>query len=177
MAGFDRGYATSYYRPLHYVSDMVVFHFFGLTPWPYHLLSLLIHIGTTLMVFFLARSFIARSTEGDRLIWGPFAAAVVFGLHPIHTEVVMWASALPDAGYSFFYLASLFLYVQSSKRERPFLPLFLATAFYMVAIFFKEPAITLPLVVVLYDLVDKGKLRLSRYGGFIFVTAFYMGLR
>jgi hypothetical protein len=53
-AGFDRGYWTSFYRPLMHVLFMVTHAVFGLRPAGFHLVNMLLHAGNSLLVYLIA---------------------------------------------------------------------------------------------------------------------------
>ena len=126
-------------------------------PFGYHLFNILIHIGTTFLVFFIAQLTIAKGTS-----WGEDAAlkialitALLFGLHPIQTETVTYISGRPGGLAGLFYFLSLLLFILASlKGSRvlrfAFYPLSLIIFF--MAVLSKESAITLPAIIILYDL-------------------------
>jgi len=112
----------------------------------------------------------------------PFLAALIFAVHPIHTEPVVWVAGLPDVSFAFFYLLSLFLYVRSAGEPRwrgrgaalSVLAFFLATLC-------KEPALTLPFVLVALDsALGRRPWRVGhavRYVPYAVATAVYLALR
>ena len=126
-------------------------------PFGYHLFNILIHIGTTFLVFFIAQLTIAKGTS-----WGEDAAlkialitALLFGLHPIQTETVTYISGRPGGLAGLFYFLSLLLFILAGlKGSRvlrfAFYPLSLIIFF--MAVLSKESAITLPAIIILYDL-------------------------
>src|SRR3989338_2522386 len=80
---------TSYdhelYIPLTLLTYQIEYSLFGQNPIFYHITNLLLHLANTLLLFVLLRKFANESTA--------FLAALLFGIHPINTEAVMWASA------------------------------------------------------------------------------------
>src|SRR6267378_78163 len=59
----------------------------SLNPWLFHAASLIVHVGSVLLVFRILRRLIGRD--------GPsFAGALLFAIHPLQTETVAWASGL-----------------------------------------------------------------------------------
>jgi 4-amino-4-deoxy-L-arabinose transferase-like glycosyltransferase len=82
--------ASSYYRPLMHVVYMMEYQVSGLSPWAYHLMNVLIHTGTSLLVFFVALQLLRRSgdTSSSRSAGIAFLAALCFAAHPIHSEAV-----------------------------------------------------------------------------------------
>lgn len=132
--------ASNYYRPLQTVGYMLAYAIGGISPWPYHLLNVVLHIITTIFVYLLCREFRLSS-------FASILAGLIFAVHPIHTEVVAWIAGLPDAGCGAFYLMSLWAYlryVRSSKKGW----LGLSALAFLVALHFKEMALTLPGVIL-----------------------------
>lgn len=93
----------NYYRPMHFLVYSAVYHLFGLTPWAYHLLMLLVHAATTLLVYLLAR----RLLSGWQ---GAVMAGALFAVHPIHSEAVLWIASVPDAVMTLLVLAALYAF-------------------------------------------------------------------
>ena len=84
-----------YYRPLFVAWSMLNYTLFGLRPWGWHLGAVLLHVGTVLAVFWLARRL--------RLdYWTAAVAALIFALHPVHIEPAAWISAASDSMVAMF---------------------------------------------------------------------------
>ena len=145
------------YRHINGLSFALNYQWGQENPFGYHLFNILIHICTTFLVFFIARLTIAKGTS-----WGEDAAlkialitALLFGLHPIQTETVTYISGRPGGLAGLFYFLSLLLFILASlKGSRvlrfAFYPLSLIIFF--MAVLSKESAITLPAIIILYDL-------------------------
>src|SRR5262249_32768525 len=82
------------------------YHLFGLWPQGWHLVSLVLHIGCSIGVFYLL-----LLLSGQRLVAA--GAAALFAVHPIHSESVCWVSGLTDPLFSLFFIASLCLYLKA----------------------------------------------------------------
>lgn len=82
------GTASPYYRPLTSLSLLLDRRLWGLEPSGHHLTSLLLHLVAVAFVGLL----------GERRLGAPraAAAALVFGLHPIQQEAVVWVAARND---------------------------------------------------------------------------------
>jgi tetratricopeptide (TPR) repeat protein len=124
-----------------------------------------------------------------------FIAALLFATHPVHTEAVAWVAAVPEAAYTFFYLSSFYFYMRfhpplsplpsREGRKRVAFPQSgsyrLSLASFCLSVFFKEPALTLPLILVLYDRsVKKERFTLAgarRYLPYVVVICCYFVLR
>jgi len=86
----DEGQAGSnYWRPT-FVAWMILCHaLFGLAPLGWHVLSVLLHVAVTALAFV----FVRRLGLGT---WAAAAVALVFAVHPVHSESVAWISGSPD---------------------------------------------------------------------------------
>lgn len=164
--GVDGG-KTSFYRPLIYMFFMAAYHLFGLQAWGYHLLNILLHGGASVLVFLLAERFLRSSAAppGPFPLILPFLAGLLFATHPIHTEPVAWVSGVIDVSYTFFFLLSLILYIQTSEQGRLYGPahIFSVVAFFLATLC-KEPAVTLPAFLLIYDFAFPQKKPWSSYG-------------
>ncbi|MCK5014885.1 MAG: tetratricopeptide repeat protein [Candidatus Omnitrophica bacterium] len=141
------------YIPLTTFSFAIEYHFFEYDPFIYHLDNLLLHLGVVAFAFWL----------GLRLGLSVFAsgiAALLFGIHPIHVESVAWVTERKDVLYSFFYMAALLSYsyylgftkstpsLQIKKSYRFLVLTFIFGIFSMLA---KPMALSLPLILLLFD--------------------------
>jgi Flp pilus assembly protein TadD len=113
----------------------------------------------------------------------PFAAALLFATHPVHTEAVTWVAGLPDLSFAFFFLLSFLLYLRSTD-EKPPLPWSypLSVLSFFLATLCKEPALTLPIVLMGYDsLVRRNPggllVRFRRYVPYFAAAGIYLILR
>ena len=82
-----------------------------------------------------------------------FWAALVFALHPVHTESVAWIAAITDVEMALFYLLAFYLFVRLSEvdpRKMSRYRLGMVVSF-VLALFSKEPALTLPLLATVYE--------------------------
>lgn len=91
---------SNYYRPTFVVWLILNFNVFGLNPFGWHLMNVLLHVGVCLLAFFL----IKKWTADEKIA---FAIGLVFAVHPVHTETVAWISGSPDLLFGLFFLAAL----------------------------------------------------------------------
>jgi hypothetical protein len=185
---------SNYYRPIMNVVYMANYHLFGLKPWGFHLVNVLFHAGVSVLVFFVtarlgAGSFpdpspppVARGGMGG-LLSLPFIAALLFAVHPIHTEAVAWVAGLPDLSFTFFFLLSFALYIDSTRgKEIQKGRYALSVASFFLSALSKEPALTLPLILMGYDHLsgppeNSFRGRWKRYLPYFVVAAVYFALR
>ncbi|MDD5691624.1 MAG: tetratricopeptide repeat protein [Candidatus Omnitrophica bacterium] len=128
----------------------------------YHLVNIGLHILTSFLVFWLACltfSFPAMKEEAaysHRELMGFFTAAI-FLTHPVQTEALNYIFQRVTILSAFFYLTSLCLYAKAmlALREGGRVNKFCYSASLIAAfigMFTKENIVTLPLMILLYDL-------------------------
>lgn len=91
-----------------------------------------------------------------------FAAAMLFAVHPIHTEAVTGVVGRAETLASIFFLASFILYTKSTKFKRStgWKYLILSMASVATAMLCKEQGITITGVCAIYEIFVAQKLRL-----------------
>ena len=175
------GRVSSYYRPLMYVIYRATYVVFGLKPWAFHLVNVLLHIAVTVLLFLLARRLWGADASADPwFLSPPFVAAMLFAVHPIHTEAVAWVAGVGELSFSFFYLLALCLYAH--PRSDWGTPYIFSLVCYLLAMLSKEPAVTLPGMLLVYELLFRNGLRswrviALRLAPFGLVFLAYAGLR
>jgi tetratricopeptide (TPR) repeat protein len=145
-----KGSESNYYRPMMYFFYLLTYTAAGLTPWVFHLVSILFHTGVSVLVYLtgvrLMEGAIPRRDVSPAL--PSFFAAALFASHPIHVEAVAWISCLPELVYSFFSLLAFYLYIRFRGRKAA---LSFSLLSFFLACLSKEPALTLPLVIAAYE--------------------------
>src|SRR5438552_14548605 len=134
--------SPSQYFPLTYSTFRIEHALWGLNTTGYYWVNLLLHVGNALLVW----AVLARLK-----VPGPWLAAGIFALHPVQVESVAWISELKNVLMGFFFLLTLLAwieYVDETGERRPF---FYAAAlvFYLLALFAKSTACTLPAALLL----------------------------
>jgi tetratricopeptide (TPR) repeat protein len=186
MWAFRLKEATNYYRPMFHIFYMSDYYIFGLRPWGFHLTKILFHMGSSLLVFLMASTIISRHGGGNTKTYKesvPFAAALLFATHPIHTEAVL---GITEVSLAFFYLLSFYLYVRADVAGRG-IPV-TSVVFFFLAALSKETALTLPILLFAYDYSFKRDsvlhptpgtfyLLLKRYLPYLVVAGIYFILR
>jgi len=156
--------AGTLYRPLTIASYRLNHDLAGVAPWSYHLVNVLLHGLVTALVFLLAR----RLTSAP----GAAAAAILFAVHPIHTEAV--ASVVGRAEL----LSALFVLAAWYWRSRPVAALVL----FVCGLLSKENAVVLPGLLLAEDLAGRRlpsgpKEAARRYLAPLAAVGAYLGLR
>ncbi len=143
---FTSFYKEFFSQPLVLLSFSLEFYFFQLDPFFYHLDNLILHIFNTILVFSLILMLSKRISIS-------FIAAILFGVHPLHVESVAWIAERKDVLSTFFFLQAIILYMAYKKKSQPifyYVSLFL----FILALFCKAMAVTLPVVLLLCDYLD-----------------------
>ncbi|MFC1624162.1 tetratricopeptide repeat protein [Candidatus Omnitrophota bacterium] len=139
------------------------YHLHGLNVFGYHLFNIIIHIISAILVFLFIKLTLSMPTIKDKKIASDpniFAifTALIFLAHPLQTQAVTYIVQRFTSLATLFYLASLVLYIKSRLLEKETPSSGLWRAYYslslitvVIAMFTKEIAITLPLVILLYE--------------------------
>jgi hypothetical protein len=136
------GYASNWH-PLTWIFHMLDVQFFGLDPYRHHLVNLIFHIATTLMLFLVLH-------QMTKALWQSAFVAALFALHPLHVESVAWVSERKDVLFAFFWMlvmGAYFSYVQRPGLKRRLVVL-LCFALGLMA---KPMLVSLPFVLILLD--------------------------
>jgi len=102
---------SGYYRPLLGASFMLDYALWHTNPFGYHLANLIFHILVAILVFLLVEMLFK-----NRVI--AFSSALLFSVHPIHTEAVSFISGRVDVLCLFFFLLSLLLFLKYFYNNR-----------------------------------------------------------
>lgn len=138
--GIGRPGGALYYLPL--------YHFFRIDPQPYRVVQISILAASIPMVYYLARLLaFSRSVA--------FLAVLAFCYHARLSNLVFSGSGVYDVLCGFFYFAALTYYVRIREKGLLLRPtqciVFLAV--YICALNAKEMAVTLPVIILIYELL------------------------
>lgn len=155
------------HRPVMVASLIVDHAVWGLTPVGHHLSNLLIHTVNALSFFYLLMMLL----PGQKAV---FIGAVLFAAHPIHSETVNAINFREDLLVTMFYILSLSFFIKGIKAKKRWSLWTLSILFYVLALFSKEMAVTLPAVVLLYLYLYRCKyenyFQQRRYHFYIFIV-------
>ena len=137
------GAHVDYWRPLTWLSHMADCQLYGLNAAGHHAMSVIIHIVTSLLLFYLFQ----RMTGA---MWRSGFVAAAFALHPVHVEAVAWAAERKDVLGGLFWVLTMLAYMQ--YVDRPGIRRYLSVvALFAMAIMSKPMVVTLPFVLLLLD--------------------------
>ena len=136
----------NFYRPLLMASFALDFRYWALEPFGYHLVNLFLHLSNALLVYCLVWLLSKKKTV-------PFLAALLFAVHPVHTEAVTYISGRGDPLAAFFSLLSLLCFIKFTGQEgvRKTAFYIVSVVFFAIAVFTKESALVLPAFFALYS--------------------------
>lgn len=122
----------------------------------YHLVNFLVHLLAGIALFWFARGLLhtpaLASDDPGWKRWIPWLAVAIFLLHPLQTQAITYIVQRYTSLMAMFYLASMAAFVWA--RLRGSLPLFtVAAAGLVLAALSKQTAATLPLALVLIELL------------------------
>ncbi|MCF8152412.1 MAG: tetratricopeptide repeat protein [Sulfuritalea sp.] len=124
----------------------------GLGVTGFHLTNLIIHLINTWLVFRLSEAFIGRQMLCERLQYVPLFAALLFAVHPAHTEAVTYLCGRSTSLMTLFYLGGLLAYVTGRIRKNRLRLYAITPLMFVLALSVKETAVTFPLALLAWEL-------------------------
>src|SRR5688572_25774403 len=140
---FTTGTAANWH-PLTWLSHMLDVSLFGVAPGPHHIVNLVLHVTSTLLLFLVLN----RMTQSP---WRSGFVAAVFALHPLHVESVAWVAERKDVLSGCFWMLTMAAYagyVDRPSRMR----LAAVSGMFAVGLMAKPMLVTLPCALLLLDL-------------------------
>ncbi len=141
------GFTGFLYIPLTTVSWQLTSAIAGIQPWAFHLGDILLHAACAVLVYLIAK----RLLPGK--LWLAVGAGLVFAVHPINTEAVVWASSRKDLLSSLFALASLLSFLRYLDGDEQ--STWKSLGLFALSLLSKTTAVLLPLVFVVLLLQRK----------------------
>jgi protein O-mannosyl-transferase len=144
------GHLDHMVRPFLHLTFFIDRSLYGDAATGYHVLNFLLHLGSGFLIYGILCH--AVTEEAQQV---PFGTAMVFLIHPISTETVTYISGRASGLMAFWYLLALFLYIKESEETNGHLScrLYRAGALlcFVLSVASKEPAVTFPLALLLWD--------------------------
>lgn len=143
---------TGYYRPVPLLSFWTDHLVSSRIPYSFHATNILLHALNSGLVFIFLGLFLSRPAS--------IAGALVFAVHPAHTESVAFVSGRTDLWATFFALLCAVTWIRKRVDGVPVVAasgmrmLVVAVSFILAALS-KEVAILLPLVLLAYDFMKR----------------------
>ncbi|MCU1258716.1 MAG: Tetratricopeptide 2 repeat protein [Bryobacterales bacterium] len=139
-------------RPLLGLSLWIDFHLWGLNTLPYHVVNVLLHWSSAVLLFWIVRKLLSLAgTKGIHSYLLSFFAALLFLLHPVQTEAVSYIASRSE-NQSAFFLFSAFCIFLYRKSQAITWPVSLAVlALFLCALATKEHVVAFPALLLLTD--------------------------
>jgi len=164
---FSRAGSTAlngiYYKPLLSVVYSILFTFFGNTAFIYHILQLLLHIGNSILLFLIVKKLLKNEIA--------FGIALIFLIHPINNESVVYISALQETLFLFFGLVALKLVQQKGSSIYRSFTITLCLLFSLLS---KETGILFLIMLPVYTLLFYRKWKLALLQSGIAITIYLL---
>lgn len=138
-----------FYRPGTKTYFYLMYPVFELFPTPYHVISLILHLMSTSLLFFIFKKIL-----GSKL-WA-FAGALLFLVLSVHAESIYWVSVTGHMITAVLILLALLAYMYWMETKN-YLLFTLAWISVLVSTFFHEYGTMGPLVLIAYDLFHTQK--------------------
>ena len=136
------------YRPGGALYYLPLYHFFNLDPLPFRIVQVSILVASIPLVYYLSRRLAASRSIA-------FLAVLAFCYHPRLAGLVFVGAFIYDVLSGVFYLAALAYYMNIREKGYSLRPVQLLgfLALYLMALNCKEMAVTLPVIVLIYEVL------------------------
>jgi hypothetical protein len=136
-------YVMGSYHPLTVLS----FAISGRNPIVLHVTNVVLHAIAAILVFFLLEQLVGSAFPA-------FAGALIWAIHPMKVESVVWIAGRKDVLFGVFYVAALIAYARTDKNVRA------TFVFFVLALLSKGTAISLPLALLAIDLLQRRRMKI-----------------
>ena len=173
---------SNYWRPLLQAVFAVEWHLWADSVWGWHATSILCHAAAGAMLFLVVNTLLKDRTLA-------ILAALIWLVHPVHTEVVVYPNSMGDSLATTLVLAGIYSYAAFRRSHVPAFKSpgwWLALGLYPLALCSKETGILLIAFIALTDFfflnpsttfIKKIKNVLTALWPFILIAIVYMILR
>lgn len=135
-----------FYRPVSFLTIIFDNRLWGEEPFGYHLTNLFFHLFNVILIFYIS----VRLTDSPLV---SFISALLFTIHPVHTEAITYISGRSDPICVFFILASFLCYIKSVNPENSRRLAYYAGSMllFILGLLSKEIAIVFPFIILAYN--------------------------
>ncbi len=128
------------YRPLTMMSFLIEHSIAGLNPLIYHLDNIMLHVACSIAVYLVLRRLLSNGPA-------PLFGALLFAVHPVHSEAVAWVSGRAELLSTLFFMLAFMSFIRPPRH----VPWYVASpTLYLLGILSKETAATLPAFILFY---------------------------
>jgi tetratricopeptide (TPR) repeat protein len=136
-------FEVSNWHPVAWLSHMLDCQFFGLNSGAHHYVNVLLHAVNVFLLFWILQ-------QATKAMWRSFLVAAIFAVHPLNVETVAWVAqrkSLLSAFFSLLAVAAYGWYVRQGGWKK----YLLIVCAFALALMSKPMAVTLPLLLLLFD--------------------------
>lgn len=148
-------FESAEWMPLTWLSYMLDYEFFGLDSGAFHLSNVLFHLLSVVLLFLIL-------SEMTGSLYRAAAVTLLFAVHPLRVESVVWIAERKDVLSMFFFLLTLKAYDAFAKNpsQKPMYGVMLT--FFALGLMSKAMLITVPFLLLLLDYWPLGRLKTGR---------------
>ncbi len=132
------------FRPIRSIVYMFSYQLWGANALGYHIQALVVYGFCIALIYLITWKLLKKRSLA-------FLTSVFFAVHPIHTEAISYMTASFDSIGVIFFLTSFYLYI---KKNRYY---WLSVIFAGLSFFTYELTLSLPFIIILYDLCFQRK--------------------
>lgn len=172
-------FTTSYmgwWMPLTWISFALDYQLWELNPLGYHLTNILLHAANAGLVVLIAHKIIPflenrtiTGTGSISLYLVPLLAGLLWGIHPLRVESVVWVTERKDVLSGFFTFLAIFFYLRRGFSEKAHLlsvlynrNYLLTLIFFLLAMLAKPVSVVLPVMFLVLDWYPLGRIHRAR---------------
>ena len=163
-AGFNSSsFKTSSLRPVAYISFALNYYFHQYNLVGYHVVNIIIHILTGIFLYFFIKTTLiisipqsANRSNSESLdpSFIAFGAALVWLVHPVHTQSVTYIIQRMNSMAAMLYILSFFLYIKgrlAKNGNKSWLWFAGSAVAWLLSLCCKQISATLPFFIFLYE--------------------------
>ena len=135
-----------HYWPVVYTTFWLEHKLWGLAPFGYHFVNLVLHLVNGLLVWRAALRL---------AVPGAWALAAVFAVHPLHVESVAWVIERKDLLSALFYLSAVLAWIRFTETPRP-ARYCLVLGLFTAGLLSKSVVVTLPAALIVWHWWKRG---------------------
>ncbi len=151
-SGGARGLGGMYYKPMMPIFYTILYYFFGNNSGFFHLFQVLLHGINGVLVFLIFCLFFNQLLA--------FFLSLIFLVHPINVETVVYSAGLQEVLFMFFGLLAVYINFNQQIKNIVFLKYeinknILVGLFLLLSLFSKETGVLFILIMGFYNLLNK----------------------
>lgn len=131
-----------YYKPILFTLFTIIYSLFGSNSFPFHLVQLILDIVNSILVFFILSKFFKQGLS--------LFLSIVFLIHPINSESVIYIADMQEVLFLFFGLLALWLTIKAELTGLSYKRLLAVSLLLLCSLLSKETGIVFLILLLLY---------------------------